>query len=580
MKKMKQKFFLKNLLVFLVPLFVSVLILGTLSVFVTQKYIQGEVRRNNLNLFFQIEKTTELIFNEMEFLSISLGGVDVLYQLEKIFYTRTLTLENLYLIENIKNYINAPANARPYIESVYVYINNPHKQFLTSMYGLTSFDQFHDLGWLESYQSNQENRKIWMESRTIQKYEFEQPIRVTTLYKNLYSSLNEKPVGVIVLNIYTDYIEKQFKAITMYPDQYILVFNNKNEVIFGNRQIGFNTENLSLGETFTFRDQNTEYIAVQQSSETRDWQYVVMTPKKALNQIPSRLRMITLSAVLMSFVTGLLLTAYFTGKNVNHIRNIITIIKSAENNKPLPKLACVKNDEYGFIIQNIVKNFIEQHYLKTQLNEKKYRLQVMELRSLQSQMNPHFLFNTLETIYWKAVRLTGQPNEVNQMLEYLSDLLKYSLDQTDRIVPFWKEINNTMNYINIQKIRYYDKFDVIWEYDEEIYQYGVLKLLLQPIIENAIYHGIREKEGKGRIKIKILRLDKTIRIVIIDNGKGMSSLKLREVRNRLSQEVEPEKHIGLYNTYKRLKLTYGDQCGFRIQSKCLWGTVINIEIPY
>jgi len=577
MKNMKQKFFLKNLLVFLVPLSVSVLILGTLSVYVTQKYVEGEVRRNNLNLFFQIEKTTELIFNEMEFLSISLGGVDVLYQLDKIFYTRTLTLENLYLIENIKNYINAPANARPYIESVYVYINNPHGQFLTSLYGLTRFDQFHDLGWLESYQNNQDNRKIRIESRTVQRYRFEQPVRVTTFYKNLYSPLNEKSAGVIVLNIYTEYIERQLKAIAMYPDQHILILN-QGEVIFGTRPISLSPEH-SARETFTLRDHETEYIAVRQSSENREWDYVILTPKKAMNQIPSRLGMITLSAVLAAFAAGLLLTAYFTGKNVNHIRNIISIIKSAENNQPLPRLGSVKNDEYGFIIQNIVKNFIEQHYLKTQLNEKKYRLQVLELKSLQSQLNPHFLFNTLETIYWKAVRLTGQPNEVNQMLEYLSDLLKYSLDQADRVVPFGKEINHTMNYINIQKIRYHNKFDVIWEYDEKILQCGVLKLLLQPIVENAIYHGIQEREGKGRIKIKIMRLNDTIRITVIDNGKGMSPQELRHARSLLDRETEPEKHIGLYNTCKRLKLTFGDRCEFRIRSKPWWGTVVHMEYP-
>jgi two-component system sensor histidine kinase YesM len=261
------------------------------------------------------------------------------------------------------------------------------------------------------------------------------------------------------------------------------------------------------------------------------------------------------------------------------LRTIISILESAEKGRPLPPLSSRVKDVYSYIIQRILKNFIEQNFLKVQLSERRYKTQAMEFLALQSQLNPHFLYNTLDTINWKAASMTGGPNELNTIVENLSDILRYSLDGQNNLVTLQKEIAYTFSYINIQKIRYKDKFDVIWEYDDKVLKYHIMKLIFQPFIENSLYHGIKEKEGTGLIKVKIKARQTRLCISIVDNGIGMLPERLKHVREKLRLDQDQTRHIGLFNTHRRLKLTYGDSFGVKLNSKFGWGTALYITIP-
>jgi two-component system sensor histidine kinase YesM len=154
------------------------------------------------------------------------------------------------------------------------------------------------------------------------------------------------------------------------------------------------------------------------------------------------------------------------------------------------------------------------------------------------------------------------------------------LDGSGSLVTLKTEIAVTLNYIEIQMIRYKEKFHVIWEYEEEIVKYNVLKLIFQPLIENSLYHGIKEKEGKCCIKIRISVKKSQLHIVVIDNGIGIMPERLVEVRKLLeSNNLDHLRNIGLLNTQKRLKLTYGENYGIHLRSKFGWGTAVYITIP-
>lgn len=585
---MRKKFFFQNVLLFLIPLLIPTIVLGSLSIISTNRYTDGEINKNNTLTFHQMERNMELIFNEIDALGVSFGNSEVLTRLEEIFRTQKVTLENKRLIQAIQNYIDAPANSRPYIESIYVYVNNHYNQFLASGTGLTNFSQFHDVSWIDSFRAQEDKlARIKIEERQIRHYSFESPIEVTTIYKPLYSTLMNQAYGVIVLNIYSDYIDKQLQTFATYAGQYLLVLDEHGQIRFHNQPLKeFTAADLAHVEpgsgSFVLKKDGTSYIGSQLlSTQYEGWRYISLVPEHSLNHISYRLSKYTIYVVLTSFLLGLLVTLFLTNRSLQHIRKMISIIKSAERGLPLPPIQQQHHqNEYNFIIQTMIKNFIEQNYLHIQLSEKKYKLQATELLALQSQMNPHFLFNTLETINWKVIRLTGRPNEANHMLEHLSDLLRYSLDTPGRIVPIRKEVNYTKSYIEIQKYRYEDKFDVIWDYDEEeVEVYGVVKLVLQPLVENSLYHGIKEKAGRGLIKIKIDKHPSFIRISVIDNGVGMSKKQLYEVRDRMNQDTDAADHVGLANTNKRIKLSYQSDESLRILSKPGFGTVVSLRIP-
>jgi two-component system sensor histidine kinase YesM len=291
------------------------------------------------------------------------------------------------------------------------------------------------------------------------------------------------------------------------------------------------------------------------------------------------LRKYTLILLLVSFILGLILTFYLTRKNYKQISNIISIIDSAKNNQAIPEINSNTKNEFNYIIENLITTFIEQHYLKIQLSERKYKLENMELIALQSQINPHFLYNTLHTIYWEVIKVAGSNSKPIKMIENLSDILNYSLTTPCNNVSVEDEIRYTKTYLDIQMIRYADKFDVIWAYKENVKPISTIKLLIQPLVENCIYHGINNKEGKSKIKIKISRADDLLTLVIIDNGIGINSENLKVMKDKLDLDDEHSNHIGLFNTNKRLKLTYGDDFGLHINSKLGLGTVIYIRIP-
>ncbi|WP_243184311.1 sensor histidine kinase [Clostridium beijerinckii] len=127
--------------------------------------------------------------------------------------------------------------------------------------------------------------------------------------------------------------------------------------------------------------------------------------------------------------------------------------------------------------------------------------------------------------------------------------------------------------------RYADKFDVLWAYNENVKPVPTIKLLIQPLVENCIYHGIKNKEGKGRIKIKISLKNNILILTLIDNGIRIDTQNLKEIKDKLDFDGEHSNHIGLFNTNKRLKLTYGNNYGLNINSKLRLGTIIYIRIP-
>lgn len=571
----------------MVPLLIPLIILGTLSIALTQGYIKNNIEESNIKMLNQTKENIDLVFNEIDSLSLTFETNPFLVVKSKSLLRSCLYDYDYELtLETINNMISAPVNAKQYIQSLYIYYENDKHNLFASNQGLVSLNSILDKSWYDSFITNSGKENTWIESRSTRQFEFEKEMTsLITLYRDLTSSGSQHADGVIVMNIKKDYLDSLLKGLISYPDHSLVMLDEKSTVISEiKNSSGFNETdikkmNSNSSSFFEFRSSKGSYMVSQIESERYHLKYLSIIPKSSFYKIPIQLVYITCLFVLISLILGLAITYYITKRNYNRIENIISAFESAENGAPLPELPSRIKDEYGFILQNIIKTFIQHSYLKVQLSEKKYRLKTAEILALQSQINPHFLFNTLKTIYWMSFGLTEDQNEVSKMIENLSGILHYSLGSSDKTVSLEEEIQNTQSYIEIQKIRYKDKFSVIWQYNENIIQNKVIKLLFQPFIENCIYHGIKEKEGMSCIKIKIYQDEVNIRISIIDNGLGMEHYQLLNIREKFNEENDNNDHIGILNTYKRLKLMYGDECNIIIRSKLHFGTSVFILIP-
>ncbi|NOU85391.1 sensor histidine kinase [Paenibacillus sp. LMG 31460] len=579
-------FFLKNLFTFLIPMLVPILILGTMSTVIIKRYVTEEINHNTTNMLKQTKENIELIFKQLDSLNIHFMGNSIEFaNLKSLMLKPSLELDDYKVLATIKNLIDAPAMAMPYIDSVYVYLNNDKNRLLsTTSGGLIDLNEFYDKAWFDSYKRHQHGDDlVWTENRTIKKYNFENSaVELISLYRKLSRDQGD---GLIVLNIDAKYIENHLSNLSTLQDQTLLILGPNGDVMFKNKKLPYFDhlifkDLVSDGRPFYETNLNgLPFIVSKLNSDKYGWTYLSIAPKTSLYEVPDRLNLTSQLLLLFSFLFGSGLTYYLTRKNYRDVKTIVTILESAENSKPLPALPSRVKDVYSYIIHSILKNFIEQNYLSIQLSERKYKAQAMELIALQSQLNPHFLYNTLETINWKIASLTGKPGNLNKMVENLADILRYSLEGHNKPVILQKEIAYTLSYIDIQKVRYHDKFDVIWEYEEQVNKYNVPKLILQPLIENSIYHGIKVKEGTCRIKIKIWQSEEMLHLAVIDNGIGIGTERLEQIKYELKQDIGETDHIGLYNTHKRLKLLYGESFGIKIRSKYGWGTAVYLTIP-
>ncbi|WP_240417268.1 cache domain-containing sensor histidine kinase [Paenibacillus periandrae] len=588
MRKTTRTFFIRNLSTFLIPMLIPIVILGTLSSVLIQQFVKNEINNTNVNLLRQSKENIELLFNEQESLNLHIVAsaiefINLKSMLEKEFPDK----EDYRRLASLKNFIDSPAIGRPYIDSIYIYLNNSKNRFISSTTGgLIDLSDYYDPSWYQSFR-NHPKEDMWTENRMIKKMNTKNvPIdtELITLYRR--TSVSDESDGLIVLNIKPEYIKQRLESLSTQDGQLLMILNPKNEILIKNKNPsyltmmdlqGISTRSESL---FDLSINGQSFVINKLYSEKYQWTFVSAVPKASLYEVPNRLNLITLTLLLLSFLGGTIFAYYLTQRNYQDLKTIVSILDSAKHGQPLPRLPIQGKSVYSYIMHSLLQNFIEQNYMRVQLSERKYKAQAIEFAALQSQLNPHFLYNTLDTLNWKAASLTGRPNELNTIIENLSDILRYSLDGSSGLVTLKLEIANTLSYIQIQKVRYKEKFHVIWDYEPELEKYNMLKLVFQPLIENSLYHGITEKEGPCVIKIRIHTDQSRLYIAVIDNGIGILPERLARLRSQLeSSQLDQSLHIGLFNTQKRLKLTYGEKSGIRMRSKFGWGTAIYITIP-
>lgn len=216
--------------------------------------------------------------------------------------------------------------------------------------------------------------------------------------------------------------------------------------------------------------------------------------------------------------------------------------------------------------------------LLEQVKKEQIRIRKAEFELLQAQINPHFLYNTLDTIIWLAE--SDEQKQVVHMVESLSDFFRTSLNQGKDIISIKEEIQHVRSYLEIQQMRYQDILEYEINVPEEFYQNTIPKITVQPLVENALYHGIKNKRGKGKITVRGYREGSCFILQVQDNGIGMQPERLEQVRNALVHKQFVESKVyGLYNVNERIRLNCGEEYGLRISSTYQEGTTVKIFLP-
>jgi two-component system sensor histidine kinase YesM len=351
-----------------------------------------------------------------------------------------------------------------------------------------------------------------------------------------------------------------------------------------------NHEAQSGDEPFVKHIEGREYLIAAQSIDKTGWTMYVFQPLLAVlyknAELVYRYILVIVTIGLLVFMLSWLLSRLLV-RPIEHMENMM---KSMGDGYLDQEFAYEGRDEVGGLVRSFNRMVKQINHLMDENISNKIREQELthlktkaELGMLQQQINPHFLYNTLEAISMRARRYGAV--DVSAMVSSLSKIFRFSISFGDDMVRLKEEIEHTKNYISIQKIRFPEKFSVEWDVDESVFTFKVPKLILQPLVENAVNHGIAEYTSGGVLKITAKYEQEQLLLKVEDNGVGMPKEKLDQLKWLMSgpetetQQNSSSKGVGIFNVYRRLNLYYQNLSKMTVESVYMEGTRITIYIP-
>jgi len=338
---------------------------------------------------------------------------------------------------------------------------------------------------------------------------------------------------------------------------------------------------LSMGDgNFSVQNNNEKTLLVFHKSEHSGWIIVQELGYSYLDKQKTVLLKMTLLILLAVLLITSVMTVYLSFRITKPVSMLQNRVKQISEGNFSRDIAVEGNDELGTLGRGINQMSSDIHKLLERLLEEEGIKRRLEINMLQSQINPHFLYNTLNTIKWIAI--IQKADGVRDAVSALGRLLRNTICDADEKVTIHEEVEILKDYMYIQNLRYNGSVDVQYHFeDENIGNYLILKLTLQPIVENAIFHGIEPKKSAGIIKISFSCKEDIISICVEDNGVGMTKEQIEAILSgkKQTEKLRGMSGVGVNNVSERLKLSYGKEYGIKIESVIGEYTKVYISIP-
>ena len=389
------------------------------------------------------------------------------------------------------------------------------------------------------------------------------------------------------------FIDLNYSAISELCDQstvgtkgYAFILDARGNIVYHPQQQQLynelQTENISLimdtedDTVLTGTGSNGKLYSISRSDKT-GWTVVDCTNVRELLSKSRQAQSIYVLTAVILVIVALLFSRFMARSITLPIQKLRdSMEKVQEGDFSVSDVVVDSDNEIGSLTKSFdVMTHRIQELMEQNVHEQEEKRK-SELKALQSQINPHFLYNTLDSIIWMAEGKKYE--EVVLMTASLARLLRQSISNEDEVVPIANEVEYAKGYLTIQKMRYKDKLEFQIDVDPSILHIPLIKLVLQPIIENAIYHGLKYKESKGLLIIKGFMKDGNAVLQVIDDGVGMSEDTLAHIYDRHKVNYHSN-GVGVYNVQKRLKLYYGEDYGITYESAEGKGTAATITIP-
>lgn len=564
----------------------SALIVSGLLVFLllSLNYTTDTVLNNSssytLQLIDQVNADIDSYISYMDNLSdMMVGSVDV-----RNYLFRYNSGENKEAItQRLLNTFKTLKDSREDIYNIGIISNNGEYLINDGTDSLNAYMDYHEMDWYQKALLS--GKEAVISSSHVQNVVQNDYKWVVTLSRGLVNPVNNQIEGVFFVDLNYSSINDLCEKISLGSKGYIFVVEENGGIVYHPQQhllySGLKTErvdevrNSKTNSFITDEGDNSKLYTISKSDRTH-WTVVGVAYLEDLlgNRKETQLTYVLIAAAL--FVAAVLIAILLSSMITKPIKALVKSMKKVEQGQfENVTLQTVGHNEISALTNSFNIMTEEIHHLMIQNMEEQEQKRKSELMALQSQINPHFLYNTLDSIIWMAEG--GKNREVVLMTSSLAKLLRQSISNEDEIVTIASEVEYTRSYLTIQKMRYQDRLEFSIDVDQDILDLKIVKLVLQPLVENAIYHGIKYKETKGMIWVTGRNLGSIIVIRVEDNGIGMTEEQLAHIFEKKTSRKS--NGVGAGNVNKRLRLYYGPEYGLTYESQLNVGTTVTIRIP-
>ncbi|WP_340020399.1 sensor histidine kinase [Paenibacillus sp. FSL H3-0457] len=402
--------------------------------------------------------------------------------------------------------------------------------------------------------------------------QLENKILAVSHARKIHDVTSGKLLGVIVVSIDIKFIEIVNRNLQEGLRSRFMIVDEDDKIVY-------NVNERLIGTLFrdNVRPPEALNVVVTSPLSQQKWTTYLYMPLDELTadgKILGR-NLVTLAIVIVLFaaVISIFLSHVITTPIKKLLRNISLVEKGQfEQVEPIGS-----RDEIGHLSIRFNKMSHELKRLVERMQQEEIEKAKAEMRALHDQIKPHFLYNTLGSVKWIASM--QQADKIVEMTDALISMLRYATKSDGTLVTIREELDNITNYVTIQNVRYYDCIQMRYEIEDRLLNYRMPKMILQPIVENAIFHGLAELEEDGIITIRIQsQLDEVV-IQVCDNGVGMDHHTMQNLMEEKSGEGTGTNGIGLHNVQRRIQLHFGKSYGIQVESKIGEGTIFSILLP-
>ena len=564
----------KLMLSYCVLIIIPVLLVGYVanSVFVssireqTRTNIQGTLRQMAANIGYKMEDTRRL--TDMLYFDSALAGHLRHYEEGWVSYSATTN----YLLPKFNSTIEA--TNRSLWMSVYL-----HNESLPEIYNTYEggdpleeksrlFDIFHirriaDRDWYRGFP--EEVHGVTMQWRQIEDDETFGRISLLRRIVDVDDAMSMREIGFIRMSVRLSDLFESLDYRKIGEGTAILITEANGRILMSSGTNG------AFGGAWE-RSEAGDQIVIEERLPSENWSLVALVPTNITERDTSKVRWLTLLICFVSFLAFSFLAMFLSRYFAKRVGKIVSVLDSFQEGDFHKRVSFKGNDEFTHISgalndmgQNI-GDLIKEVYL-TNIQKKE-----AELESLQAQINPHFLYNTLSSI--SRLAKFGETDKLHRMVMDLAKFYRLSLNEGRTVIPILSELDQAKAYVDIQKTKYEDRMDVLWDVDSSVARYKTIKLILQPFIENVLEHAW----VGDRVQIRIAGTVEGDRVVfkIIDDGVGMRQERIRQIFDPVEG---PNLGYGIRNVDQRIKLHYGGEFGVTMFSRPGIGTTVRITIP-